>query len=419
MTDESRTQERKNKMIKRDSWLKRLTMKARVGWSIIGITLLLIVLLEAGLSFAFWINDRMEDDPEWLRIKNNRAFADGYGQAGWTEDYFIEFEESNRTQWHSYVYWRRRPFQGNYINIDKRGLRSTWNADRSKDHAVHEPVKIFMFGGSALWGTGVRDDFTVPSCLARFLEQHGLAATITNFGESGYVNTQEMIALQLEIQQGNLPDLVILYDGVNDVYSAYSNRRAGIPQNEENRIKEFNTSKIDKAGPTFMKAVLKKTSMNRLVQALLRRVDHDPENSLEPARTAETEPSIQRTARAVLSSYMENVRIIRCLGQERGFNTLFYWQPIVFMKDHLTDYEAGALGDGREIEELYAEASHLAAEADYLKGLNDFHDLCGIFKDRKEPVFIDWCHVTEEGNRIIAERMGADVLAALSYAESK
>jgi hypothetical protein len=37
-----------------------------------------------------------------------------------------------------------------------------------------------------------------------------------NFGESGFVSTQSVIQLMQELQSGNIPHLVIYYDGVND-----------------------------------------------------------------------------------------------------------------------------------------------------------------------------------------------------------
>ena len=59
-------------------------------------------------------------------------------------------------------------------------------------------------------------------------------------GESGYVNTQSLLALELELRGGNVPDEVIFYDGVNDVFSTFQNNEAGLPQNEQNRATEFN-----------------------------------------------------------------------------------------------------------------------------------------------------------------------------------
>jgi hypothetical protein len=45
------------------------------------------------------------------------------------------------------------------------------------------------------------------------------------------------------------------------------------------------------------------------------------------------------------------------------------------------------------------------------------HDLCGTFAEVSQPVFIDWCHLSEWGNEVIAETVATDVVK-LCRAES-
>ena len=98
-----------------------------------------------------------------------------------------------------------------------------------------------------MWGTGVPDEYTIPSLLAKQFKEHGVSnICITNFGQGGWVNTQEMLELIMQIKKGNIPNMVVFYDGVNDSYSAFQNKVAGIPENESNRIEEFNLLKNPK-----------------------------------------------------------------------------------------------------------------------------------------------------------------------------
>ena len=95
---------------------------------------------------------------------------------------------------------------------------------------------IFMFGGSTLWGTGSPDRNTIPSELQALL---GPEYDIYNFGETGYVSTQELNYLLHRLSLGDIPDTVIFYDGVNDGYAgAYSPSIPRDPQNlrEEKKI---------------------------------------------------------------------------------------------------------------------------------------------------------------------------------------
>src|SRR5262249_2285111 len=160
--------------------------------------------------------------------------------ADWVNSYFREFAQANRVEWQSYVYWRRQPFAGRYITIDAGGIRRTWNPPADTNRKTRH---IFFFGGSTMWGTAARDDYTIASILSRLLAAQtspGDRVEVTNFAEGGYVSKQELIMLLGELQRGNVPDLAIFFDGVNDVFAAFQSGKPGIPQNESHRVREFN-----------------------------------------------------------------------------------------------------------------------------------------------------------------------------------
>jgi len=101
-----------------------------------------------------------------------------------------------------YVHWRHPPFQGQYLNVSRDGLRATWNPPPGGHRAAAPPVRTFTFGGSAMWGYGVRDHYTTPSHLSRLLHAQGYRAEVTNYSEIAYVSTQELITLLRRIQRG-------------------------------------------------------------------------------------------------------------------------------------------------------------------------------------------------------------------------
>lgn len=131
--------------------------------------------------------------------------------------FFIqESIQSTQLAWKSYVYWQR-----------EHGIRKTIEG---------EGPKVWMFGGSAVWGSYVEWNETIPSLLAK------KGFKVTNYGETGYVSTQELILLILELRE-DTPEIVIFYNGFNDVFSSFQQGVAGIPMNEFNRRKEFNLTK--------------------------------------------------------------------------------------------------------------------------------------------------------------------------------
>jgi len=328
--------------------------------------------------------------------------------------YYNEFEDSSANKWVSYVYWRRKPYEGQYINVDPNGIRRTWAPDRSRREARDRP-SIFVFGGSTTWGVGARDDSTIPSFLARKLKENGIECDVINFGESGYVSTQEVITLIRQLQQGNIPDVVIFYDGVNDMYSAYQQRLAGLPQNEFHRAQEFNLTQARNyrtLRTLFIRGTVDNLAMTRLARNLRRRLGVAGQGDGAVAYWRATDNSMagrESLLREVLSVYEGNMRMVKVLGEAYGFETFFYWQPTIFDKEHRTAYEETQRRSVEGLQPFCRGVCTLVCSGNIpAEHEGVFHDLSGIFAQVRQPVFIDWCHVSEWGNEVVAERMAAD-----------
>ncbi len=334
--------------------------------------------------------------------------AAGYEDRAWAVEYFKELGSLPGFRWHSYVYWRRLPHQGRFITIDKDGRRQTWSA--APEGAASLPrYRIFMMGGSTMWGTGARDDETIPSIVARRLTRdHGLSVEVTNFGESAYISTQEVIALLRELERGNRPHLVIFYDGVNDTFGTYQHRGvAGIPHNEVNRKREFNLLRPGKLGRLYREVALvtfQSSSTFHVIRAVARRVTGRDLFAVDEARFAA--PPSEEVAREVARVYAWNVTLVKGLSQTHGFKALFYWQPNIFTKDPLAPYEQQLRGEGGGTPYVAARRAVSAR----LAGVDGFHDLSGVFEGDARSYFIDGVHVTEAGNDVVARRMLTDIV---------
>lgn len=258
---------KKNKKIESRKYVMRYIALLRDIWLIFGFSLLLLVSFEISCDLLLYLKTKPYVDE---RIK-----ADGYKNAVWVEDYFKEFYSALSSGiWKSYVYVGFKPFSGQYINIDHNGLRLTSFPEIAEINDS-KMLRIFMFGGSALWGTGARDSYTIPSLLGKFLSEHGVKAEITNFGQSGRVSTQEVIDLFLQLQKGNIPNIVIFYDGINDTFSAFQNGISGIPQNEWNRKKEFNLlkpSRYNDLNKFFLLSLFERSGIGRMIKIIKRRI---------------------------------------------------------------------------------------------------------------------------------------------------
>ncbi len=381
--------------------LKRVLGWVRDVWLILGIALALLVFIELLSSVRIRIPGR-----------DSRSSADTYHNADWPKGYYKEDKASSALAWTSYVYWRRKPFHGQYINVDADGIRKTWQPAAGQGAAGRRP-KIFFFGGSTMWGTGARDDYTIASIFAKRLSSKGIQACVTNYADLGYVSTQEMVALIRELQKGNIPDLVIFYDGANDTYSAFQQPGVGLPQNEYNRVKEFNASKhIAALFPDNLSTI-------RFFQRNLRRLGvgtrADQSASLRPADLSGLSKSQQEAvAKGVLGIYGKNIEMVQALAKRYSFKTLFYWQPTIYQKAQLSAYEARERQKHSDMQPFfdltYGSLKQQAITSDAASG---FHDLSRLFADKAEPLFVDWCHLGETGNAYVADQIAADALPIL------
>jgi lysophospholipase L1-like esterase len=278
-----------------------------------------------------------------------------------------------------------------------------------------------MFGGSTMWGTGARDAYTIPSILARELARKGVAAHVVNFGESGWVNTQELIALALELRQGRRPNLVIFYDGINDTYGAFQQGAAGIPQNEFNRVREFNF--MEKPAKERLALVGRDIALRLSVRRLVGLFTADRRKGIT-RRLDEAAPGFRlddaaagRLASQVIEAYAANVEVIRALADHYGFKSLFYWQPTVADKRHLTKYEKECLAEMQPVDRFFrlTYAAYRSRQLD-AAGPSRVRDLTKVFAETSQPMFVDRFHLGEDGNEVIVKHMLADVLAEISQA---
>ena len=134
-----------------------------------------------------------------------RAKLKAYNGEEWVEQHFIDIAESDIT-FRSYIGWERNSTTKPTVNIRIPGERVTKNSADGE-------LEIWMFGGSAMWGTGSPDWLTIPSLVAAKMPNF----KVRNFGESAYTSMQglnKMIQLLLE---GEAPEAIVFYDGGNDI----------------------------------------------------------------------------------------------------------------------------------------------------------------------------------------------------------
>ncbi|HEV3111272.1 MAG TPA: SGNH/GDSL hydrolase family protein [Candidatus Binataceae bacterium] len=383
-----------------------------VLWAQVGVLILCLLILNA-------IAGVVVRNVKRFRKRSQPAREEAYGRAPWTAAYYKALNGVS-ARWYPYVYWKGSPLSSTYLNIDREGDRATWN---SRSHHNGRPtLRVFTFGGSTMWGFGVRDDYTPASLLAkRLAAQTDYNAEVSNYGQIGYVSTQEVLALYELLSQGIRPDVVVFYDGINDCFAAYQAGIAGLTHNEFLRVREFNLLGNRSRAKNLYLAALRTLVFNTNAARLGRLLGGKDSDSgagddveareilsyLAPRPHPEAEDALERD---VVSRYLFNKQIVEMLGKQFGFRCLFFWQPVIFFKNSLTPYERKFIGDPGQEKFFLATYRRMAAAAPG-GGVRDFS---GIFKDKNETYFTDAWHPTESGDAMIADRMAGDVAPVLA-----
>lgn len=375
--------------------LLKVSRMIRTVWFLIGLFVLALICIELGSRFILFVYTHLRaPDPRAAMYKNMpRQMGPKILQD------VKAITAPNNALWESYVYWRCKPFNGYYMHIDDQGLRRTVNFGRSK-------IKIFVFGASTLWGADVPDQETIPSQLSKDLHERNRDCAITNFGQLGYVSTQSLLTLLLELRKGNIPKLAVFYDGPNEILATLYNGRAGIPLNEENRVKEFNLTRDNSRMSLYLLRNLFPSTIRILSKVV----------SVHPDETTQGDTKL---ADDCVRNYVWNVKEVEQLGKRYGFETLFFWSPTVFTKNEKTPYENAStdiLLKNKLPKAFILTVYNRVQNSPDLANDPRFHDFGDIFKNEKRTVFSDPVHLTALGNEEVASRMLPFVMKSLKRA---
>jgi lysophospholipase L1-like esterase len=315
-----------------------------------------------------------------------------YAEQEWGATYWQEFSAVSRRFYEPYVVWRRGPFDGETININAMGIRQTPGAT-----CTENAYTVFAFGGSTMWGTGAPDNGTIPAYLqAGLVSVHEQPVCVINFGELAYVSTQSLIRLQALLQTGQVPDLVIFYDGINDVYAAYQSGQVGVHQN----LDEIRAVFERRERPSTL--WLRSTNTFRLLNGLLSSIQSDePIGPTYKTMGVEAAP----LADSIVQVYKQNIQMVAALAQKYGFEYLFFWQPVIAVGDtpwteHEKTLRAEMDPDLVTLFELAYENVKETADTQL-----NWYDIADVLDGETAELWIDEWHVTPVGNERIAQAM--------------
>lgn len=350
-------------------------------------TILFILLLELGAIILGRISFRDRQ----AGIENLPYYA----AQDWSKVYWDEARLASGFRYRPYTVWRHTPFQGETINFNEDGIRHTPGAD-----CQPKAIKIFTFGGSTMLGWGSPDWGTIATYLQTGLgELSERPVCVINYGEDGYVSTQSLIALMLQLQSGNIPDIVIFYDGVNEVIAAYESGKPVVHVT----LPEI-TSRFEVQENPFVK-IGKSTRIYTLSRRLIDAIEtKNLGNRSDISVYQETRIIPDQLAEEMMKAYLGNYQMVGALAREYGFDYYFFLQPHLAVGEKSLTKEERAIKNrmdpvlGKLAIAFYGKVASVGPELEY------FHILADLFDDQSKLIWIDEVgHITPEGNRLVTQ----------------
>jgi hypothetical protein len=289
-------------------------------------------------------------------------------------------------EYRSHLGWRRVLWARDGITVEgPYAQRRTVNSGKSaRPH-------VYFFGGSTVWGAHVPDGATIPS---QFAAITGLRTE--NFGEPGYTAHQSLLLLTQLLQAGHRPDLVVFYDGVNEVWVKC---RAELNATSHEREQQFRTTlhrSFDASSfshyfaPFFTVAA----NLHRELDRTTRGESYDCHRNPDKAQ-------------AIVRNMIKDWEFAQKLVEWHGGRFIGLLQPVVhFSRTPVEHLESRALIERlrRGYEWIYPMLREAVARSG-----GSFHDLTSVVDG--QPVYLDWCHLNPSGNAVVAARI-AEIVAS-------
>lgn len=338
-----------------------------------------------------------------------------YRDQTWAAQHWRELRAS-RADYHPYVLWRRAPFRGRTIHVDSAGYRVTPGSSCANGNYT-----VYVLGGSTVWGYGVPDWGTLPAYLAAELSARRHAPVcVVNLGELGFNSTQDLIELERQLQAGRVPDLVIAYQGINDVWTAAQNGKPGLHFYLEEIAGRLEGGK---GQPTTTSWLAKSNLFRFAAQHALRRAA--PAAERLPGYMQKRWIAPDSLGAEVVRLYLQNYTMLDALSHEYGFALGVFWQPNLLADGKPLGTEEREFRQ-READEgddwvalMQRSYARIAAEAPHYPHL---HVVANVFARDTTVLYSDWAHLNPEGNRRIARVIAAalgDSLTARPLAASR
>lgn len=300
------------------------------------------------------------------------------------------------TEYQPFIAWKTRPINKKYTKVNKDGDRVTIQKKQKTGKVIR------FFGGSTMWGTGVEDSNTLPSCFERCKDD----SRIINHGERGFNSRQSLELFTNLLIKNKSVDIAVFYDGVNDI-ADFCFEKLSIPgHGREVQMREKLTTVKSTRSYFRGKDGIFNLSLNLLskifianTQKLVHKIigKFFKKNLADPYSCHTN----QGRADAVANHLLNTWKIAHQIATANDIEFIAILQPNLFVgkvkNDYLNLEKRGSLGENFQV--VYPILKEKIKAYDWI------YDFTEIFDKNENPVYFDFCHINQEGNEIVANQI--------------
>ncbi|MBM15530.1 MAG: hypothetical protein CMH75_05525 [Nitrospina sp.] len=268
------------------------------------------------------------------------------------------------------------------VNINSDGFRGS-------ELKSDSTFRIFVVGGSTVFGAGLPgDEFTISSKLENNLKKQNSKIEVINAGISSITSFEELYHINEKLLNYN-PDMIIIYDGVNDVF--YKRLNETEPQNDESEIKEYQRYL---RSPVVL-------YRNFILPLINTNVFDSPGDQ----KSTDTYDPVISEKISIL--WQQRMQEFCNLSIKNEFESVIIIQPALYNgKKTLSDFEELILEKNIHGEKTFEQ---ILTKSKNLENCSLVLDYTEIFQNTPESIYFDQVHTNSLGNEIIAEKMYEDI----------
>ena len=108
-------------------------------------------------------------------------------------------------------------------------------------------------------------------------------------------------------------------------------------------------------------------------------------------------------AGGIVDHYKKSANFLDNLSKLYGFKYLLFWQPIIYTEKNITEEEQTIDRRSKDkiAKKLYQDINHMLER----ENIKNFYNISDVLRERNETFYIDFAHLSEQGNRVVTNKI--------------